>query len=194
MAYFGHEIVNDYQNPGKWYDPKKGHTGIDMMMPVSTSLYINTQAEVVSIKNQPEMGLTLYLKDPDGNILVFAHLNHTFVSKGQQLAANDLLALSGNTGSATTGPHLHFEIIAEKPESGGEHMTRTLGEFSGYNIDPKSYLDGLGNHWSDEAMGWMLKHEIITEKRDPNTPVSWGEFAVVTRRLAEKLIEWSSVK
>lgn len=195
MEYFGYPVINGFrsQTPRGFYDPKKGHTGIDINCPTGTKLDLPIKTKVEIINKQTEMGLTLYLSDVKGNILVFSHLNKVNVKLGEEVGVGKVFAESGNTGTATTGPHLHFEIIAEKPEEGNEVMTRDLGGFEGYNIDPVPYLDAIINpHWSDESMAWMLEHEIITQVKDPNAPVLWGEFAVVSKRLTERILEWTN--
>ena len=45
----------------------------------------------------------------DGTVSVYGHMSQIDVVVGQQLAAGDLVGLSGNTGHST-GPHLHLEI------------------------------------------------------------------------------------
>ena len=41
---------------------------------------------------------------------LYTHLSQISVELGQLIRAKQLVAYSGNTGSATTGPHLHFEL------------------------------------------------------------------------------------
>lgn len=184
--------------PRGFYDKVKGHTGCDWIMPEGTSLSLPTVNTVTQIRTQAQMGNTLYLTDKDGNILVFSHLVNIPVSKGDRVGAGKVFAFSGNTGSATTNPHVHMEILSQTPEEGAEMMTRRLGEFSGYNIDPIKYLDSLTEeteeHWSDEAMAWMLEHEIITEEKDPDEFITWGEYAVTSKRLAERILDWTNNK
>lgn len=190
--YFGHDIINPFKShtPRGFYDPVKGHTGIDVNCPTGTPLSLPVRTVVLSVKNQQQMGKSLYLKDDDGKILVFSHLSEAKVQQGDRVEKDKVFALSGNTGSATTGPHLHFEVIATSPQQGYEEMSRSLGGFVGYNHNPKDYLDNAG-HWSDEAMEWLKTHEIITKDHDPDSLMTWGEFAVTSRRLAEKILSWS---
>jgi len=54
------------------------------------------------------------------------------------------------------------------------------------------YIEADEEHWSDEAMEWNLEHGIITEKKDPNKFITWGEYVVTNQRLAEKIISWSN--
>lgn len=190
MKYFGHNIINPYRShtPRGFYDPIKGHTGIDIDTPENTRLGLPVKLKVFDVVRQTQMGLTLYLQDKSGNILVFSHLNKTLFEVGDEVPENAVFALSGNTGTATTGPHLHFEVISSKPED--KIMTRSLNGIDGYNIDPVNYLDSLEAHWSDESMDWAIEHGIIKEAHDPESNVKWGEFVVVIHNLAKKIMSW----
>ena len=44
----------------------------------------------------------------------------------------------------------------------------------------------------EEAMDWMLQHEIYTVDLPANLPVNRGELALVCQRLAERIISWTS--
>ena len=141
--YFGHRLSNPFQAKGDFYDPVKGHTGIDLATPEGTSLSISVPLRVVDIRQQNEMGTCLYTQDAWGNILVFAHLSEILPVQGALIKADEVFAKTGNTGTATKGPHLHFEILSQEPEVGYEIMTRRLGNYSGYNINPVDYLSVL---------------------------------------------------
>ena len=191
MDYLGFRVINAFMSktPKGFYDPVKGHTGIDLNMPEGTAISLPFEVKVAQFLKQSEMGNTLYLKDNAGNVLVFAHLKDVLVRTNDTIKAGSTFAHSGNTGSTTTGPHLHFEIIAKEPEAGAEHMTRELGGFSGYNIDPGAYLDSVTvPTW--HKLDWMKEHGFITIDKDPSTPVTWGEFSVVLYRLVKKVLEW----
>ncbi len=143
--YFGYRLSNPFQAKGDFYDPVKGHTGIDIAAPEGTPLSMTVPLRVVDIRQQNEMGTCLYAEDAWGNILVFAHLNEILTTEGALIKADEIFAKTGNTGTATKGPHLHFEILSEEPEMGYEIMTRSLGNYSGYNINPVDYLSQIPN-------------------------------------------------
>jgi len=129
-----------FQKKGPYYNPVKGHTGQDYLMPESTPIKTPVSGEVVATYNQTEMGKTMYVKDSQNNIHVFAHLSEFVAKKGDKVRRNQLIAKSGNTGTKTDAPHLHYEIISPIPQKGLEHMTRSLRGFKGYNIDPEEFL------------------------------------------------------
>ena len=192
MKYFGHSIINGFRShtPKGFYDLVKGHTGTDFDCPVGTPLSLPVNLTVADFKVQTEMGNCLYLRDESQNILVFAHLSEILVKVGDLLAPNTIFAKTGNSGSRTTGAHLHFEIIAPKPEVGGEMMTRRLGNFKGYNVDPVTYLDSL-TFRSSEKLEWLKEHDVIQGEHRPTDPVTWGELSLVLFRLTKKILEWA---
>lgn len=191
MNYFGYPVGNKFRShtPSGYYDVVKGHTGIDIITPVGTPISLPISSTVADYKSQPEMGNTLYLKDEDQNILVFAHLSEVLVKVGDLLKPGQVFAKTGNTGSKTTNPHVHVEIISQTPDKGLEMMTRRLGNFKGYNIDPVLYLDSLTLR-SSEDLDWLRKHEIIFGEHRPTDPVNWGEMSTVLHRLTRKILEW----
>ena len=49
------------------------------------------------------------IRQDDGTIGVYGHIDEALVSAGQRVAAGDLIATVGNRGQST-GPHLHYEV------------------------------------------------------------------------------------
>lgn len=100
----------------RWHKIRKMHTmhhGIDIPAPIGTNVIAVQDGVVASIEYN-----NLYV----GNVIVinhgsvtsrYVHLHKIKVSPGQRVKAGQVIALSGNTGKWTTGPHLHFEIKAK---------------------------------------------------------------------------------
>jgi murein DD-endopeptidase MepM/ murein hydrolase activator NlpD len=61
----------------------------------------------------------------------YAHCSGSAVAVGQRVNQGQTVAYSGNTGSATSGPHLHWEVMPDGYNLG----TSTYGR-----IDPRSIL------------------------------------------------------
>jgi murein DD-endopeptidase MepM/ murein hydrolase activator NlpD len=47
---------------------------------------------------------------PDDYITVYKHCSLLIKKERERVLQGELIALSGNTGEITTGPHLHFEV------------------------------------------------------------------------------------
>jgi murein DD-endopeptidase MepM/ murein hydrolase activator NlpD len=190
MNYLDVPVVNKFQSktPKGFYDVVKGHSGVDKMMAIGFKISMPFELTCVSIKTQTEMGLTVYLKDKNDCIHVFAHNSAINVKEGQIVPKDTVFALSGNSGGRTTGAHSHWEVIGKDPYPGAGMMTRTLGEFKGYNLPPEEYVkdrlmakDAL--HWSDEHFAWAISKGLITKKYPHDQMVDWGSFVTVLHKL-----------
>lgn len=71
----------------------------------------------------------------------YAHLHSYAVLDGATVSEGQLIAYSGNTGSLTTGPHLHVGLL----DSAGNAIT-VNGQIAG----PFEYLNSIGYNWSGE--------------------------------------------
>lgn len=87
----------------------KGHNGIDIYMPVGSTILAADAGTVTNVDFLPGgYGNWVRVTHRWGHS-DYAHLNKATVRQGQQVAKGDMLAESGNTGNST-GPHLHFSI------------------------------------------------------------------------------------
>ncbi len=85
------------------------HPGVDFDLPESFPIRASLAGIVVRKEFHQGMGNTLAIRL--GNIYVlYAHLKDFCVGLGQIVRPKQLIAYSGNTGTATTGAHLHFEL------------------------------------------------------------------------------------
>lgn len=182
-------MTNKFQSkvPKGYYDAVKGHTGEDRSMSPGFKISMPFELKCVSIKQQTEMGLTVYLKDKNDCTHVFAHNTSISAKEGESVPANVIFALSGNTGSKTTNPHSHWEVIGKDPYPGAGVMSRALGEFKGFNLPPTEYVkDRLlakdATHWSDPAMQWALDNKLISQKYPHDQPVDWGYLVTVLQK------------
>ena len=160
------QILNFYRRKYKWYDPIKGHTGVDLAY-FNEYLPSPVSGKVELLAQQKEMGKVLYLADKEsGNIHVFAHLDSFAVLEGQHVERNQIIGRTGNTGTVSSGPHLHYEIITfKKPEKFSDQiMTRRLQGFSGWNIDPLAYIKNLYNKYGVDENGQAPEVELPPER------------------------------
>lgn len=73
---------------------------------------------------------------------VYSHLSEYKITNGQEVKKGQVIALSGNSGSATTGPHLHFAVLSGS--SAGAHFggtsiwIRDLPGINWYSGDPNN--------------------------------------------------------
>jgi len=108
----GATYTNDYGPRGAGF-----HAGIDMLVPLGTSVRAVLAGRVHNQPNDGVGGNTTYLTADDGNVYMTVHLND-FVGGDRRVARGALIGHAGMTGNATA-PHVHFEI-----RLGGPNGTR----------------------------------------------------------------------
>jgi murein DD-endopeptidase MepM/ murein hydrolase activator NlpD len=87
----------------------EGHAGLDIAVPTGTAIRAAGGGVVTAADEDPELGLFVALRHPDGYESVYGHASRLLVASGDTVAAGQVIALSGSTGRSTA-PHLHFEI------------------------------------------------------------------------------------
>ena len=143
---FNAKVLNGYRShrPKGFYNAIKGHSGVDLQF-VYENLFSPITGEIVALTVQHEMGKCIYLKDVKGNVHVFAHMKQFSVSIHTQVKRGDMLGITGNTGSKTTAPHLHYEVVCTGPKTSPFDWIMTRNEliFKGYNRSPIKYCIDL---------------------------------------------------
>lgn len=101
------------------------HYGVDYRLPENTDILAATDGIVTRTFKNEFGGNVLEIKEAHQPYYQwYMHLNTFKVQPGERVKAGDVIAKSGNTGSQTTGPHLHFQRMhggignryAEDPE------------------------------------------------------------------------------
>jgi murein DD-endopeptidase MepM/ murein hydrolase activator NlpD len=92
------------------YDMATNHYGIDIAAKKDEAVFATLDGIVVSTGYELETGHTIYIQHKNNLISIYKHNSKLFKSVGAQVKAGDNIATVGNTGSNSTGPHLHFEI------------------------------------------------------------------------------------
>lgn len=89
---------------------QRGHTGIDMVVGVGTSVYASLAGKVIEVTGGwgSGYGKSIVVDHGGGRTSRYAHLSDFAVSVGQNVNQGQIIGYSGNTGWST-GPHLHFE-------------------------------------------------------------------------------------
>ncbi len=85
------------------------HSGIDIGVPIGTPITPVKSGQVTFTGEQSGYGQVVEIDHNDGTRSLYGHLSDLMVEKGDMIEANDVIALSGDTGRST-GPHLHLEI------------------------------------------------------------------------------------
>lgn len=100
--------VNGYISRG--FDPDRGHFGIDIVTKVGTPVFASAGGFVVFAGYTDNYGHVLILSHSDGYLSFYKHCSVLLKRDREFVKQGELIAQTGNSGLATTGPHLHFEI------------------------------------------------------------------------------------
>jgi murein DD-endopeptidase MepM/ murein hydrolase activator NlpD len=92
------------------FNSDKGHIGIDFVVKKGTSIYSAANGYVVFSDYTIQDGLMMIINHEDSYISVYKHCSVLLKKPREKVHQGEIIALSGNSGETTTGPHLHFEI------------------------------------------------------------------------------------
>jgi len=85
------------------------HYGLDIANTIGTPIVSVTDGEVIESGPAQGFGLWVRIRQDDGTIGVYGHIDQALVAAGQRVNAGELIATVGNRGQST-GPHLHYEV------------------------------------------------------------------------------------
>ena len=92
------------------FDPSRHHFGVDLTARKGKAIKAVLEGTVVFASWTPEQGKVIQIQHPQGLLSVYKHNSVLLKEAGQKVGTGDPIAIIGNTGSITTGPHLHFEL------------------------------------------------------------------------------------
>ena len=95
------------------FDPERGHMGIDFVVKTGTPVYVSANGFIIFANYTVKDGNMIIVLHPGNYISVYKHCSSLLKKERDTVVQGDLIALSGNTGEITSGPHLHFEIWKE---------------------------------------------------------------------------------
>ncbi len=92
------------------FSAARAHYGIDIVAPKGTPIKSTQAGTVVIATWSADTGHLIAVQHPN-NVLSFYKHNSALLKKmGDKVQAGEAIAIIGNTGEQTEGPHLHFEI------------------------------------------------------------------------------------
>ncbi|MBS4036006.1 MAG: M23 family metallopeptidase [Ignavibacterium sp.] len=94
----------------KGFKPEDGHNGIDFVVKENTPVYCSAGGYVVFADYTVQYGYVIIINHAQGYVSKYKHCSLLIKKEGDFVNQGELIALSGNSGTETTGPHLHFEI------------------------------------------------------------------------------------
>ncbi len=90
--------------------PNKAHYGVDVIAPKNTPVKAVMDGFVISADWTIDTGNTIGIQHADGYVSFYKHNSSLLKKSGSPVKAGEAIAIIGNTGRLTDGPHLHFEL------------------------------------------------------------------------------------
>lgn len=86
------------------------HPYIDITAPANSVVMAVLGGTVIGAGWSDETGYAMYIQHSNDMVSVYKHNQKLLKGQGDKVSAGAPIALVGNTGSITTGDHLHFEL------------------------------------------------------------------------------------
>jgi murein DD-endopeptidase MepM/ murein hydrolase activator NlpD len=105
------------------FDAKKGHYGVDLVGPPNSRISAVLGGTVLFAGWTMETGNVIYLLHGSNMTSAYKHNAELLKKTGELVKAGEAIAIIGNSGELSTGPHLHFELW-----------------YNGKPVDPEKYI------------------------------------------------------
>ncbi|MBD99554.1 MAG: peptidase M23 [Verrucomicrobia bacterium] len=92
------------------FDPNKEHFGIDIVAPKNEAIKAALNGTVIFSEWTVETGYVIHLQHEKNITTIYKHNSVLLKKTGDMVKAGEAIAIIGNTGKLTSGPHLHFEL------------------------------------------------------------------------------------
>ena len=92
------------------FNKKIGHFGVDVVSKKGAFISSIDDGMVLFSSWTHEFGYVLVIKHQNSFISFYKHNSEVFKSKGDYVRSGETIAIIGNSGKYSTGPHLHFEL------------------------------------------------------------------------------------
>ena len=86
------------------------HFGVDVAAAPKESVVATLDGTVIYAGFDSNQGNVIQIQHKNGFVSVYKHNELLLKKPGDQVVAGEAIALAGNTGKLSTGPHLHFEL------------------------------------------------------------------------------------
>ncbi|MBI1806875.1 MAG: M23 family metallopeptidase [Ignavibacteria bacterium] len=101
------------------FDAQEYHFGIDFAGKRGSPVLAAADGNVVFAEWTYDNGFMLMISHDQGFMTVYKHNQSLLKATGESIRRGEMIALLGNTGKTSSGPHLHFEVwkdgIAQDP-------------------------------------------------------------------------------
>ena len=92
------------------FNPGKEHYGIDVVAPKDEAIKATLDGTVVFAEWTVETGYVIQLQHSNNLVSTYKHNSVLLKKVGEEVKAGEAIAIVGNSGELSSGPHLHFEL------------------------------------------------------------------------------------
>ena len=92
------------------FDPYGKHYGIDIVAPKNEAVKATLDGTVIFSSWTVETGYVIGIQHANNLVSVYKHNAQLLKKTGNNVKAGEVIAIIGDSGEQTTGPHLHFEL------------------------------------------------------------------------------------
>ena len=105
------------------FDPISKHFGIDVASSANEAVKSTLDGTVILANFTSETGYVIAIQHSNNLMSFYKHNSSLLKKAGDIVKAGDVIAIIGNSGELSTGPHLHFELW-----------------YNGRSLDPQKYI------------------------------------------------------
>ena len=92
------------------FDPLNNHFALDILVDTGTPVKSILEGKIIFSEWSIDTGHVLIIDHGDDIISVYKHNSKVLKTQNNYVKAGEVIAYSGNQGTLSTGPHLHFEL------------------------------------------------------------------------------------
>ena len=105
------------------FNLQEKHYGIDVAAKSKESVLATMKGVIIYAGFDPNFGYVIQIQHPNGFVSIYKHNALLLKKQGDEVNSGDVIALAGNTGTLSTGEHLHFELWYQgKPVNPREYI------------------------------------------------------------------------
>ncbi|PKA82927.1 murein DD-endopeptidase MepM/ murein hydrolase activator NlpD [Ulvibacter sp. MAR_2010_11] len=105
------------------YNPKEKHFAVDIVTAKDAPVKATADGTVIFAEWTADTGYVIIIEHANNLLSAYKHNASLNKVQGEFVKAGEVIAISGNTGDLSTGPHLHFELWSD-----------------GYPINPTNFI------------------------------------------------------
>jgi murein DD-endopeptidase MepM/ murein hydrolase activator NlpD len=92
------------------FNPGQNHFGVDMVTEADQPVVAISNGTVTFANWTVDTGYVIQIQHDNNFLSLYKHNAELLKSVGDYVTTGEAIAIVGNSGELTTGPHLHFEL------------------------------------------------------------------------------------